>query len=55
VDVVSHPGEGMNSTTRNFGIFMQPIKVEEIILISEKTCLAVVAPLNDMEWDSRIN
>ncbi len=34
---------------------MQLVKVKEVILISEKTCLAVVAPLDDMERNTRVN
>ena len=49
VDMVCHQDIGMHSTACAFGIFLQPIKIQEIVLISKETGLAVIAALDDVE------
>jgi hypothetical protein len=42
----------MYRTSCSPAIFFQPIKIDQRVLFCEKTGLAIIATLNDMEWDS---
>ena len=53
MDVVSHQAIGMDLAAVICGLFSQVVQVETVILVRVKTRGPIVAPLNQMERDSR--
>ncbi len=53
VDMVCHEGIGMDSALCFFRIFLQPIKIKEIVFFGEEAGLPVIAALDDVERGAR--
>ncbi len=55
MNMVRHQNICMDRTVCTLGILLQPLKIKQIILFSEKTCLPIISSLNDMEWHVACN
>jgi hypothetical protein len=51
MDMVGHQNESVDVATRLARIFFKPIQVVQVIFVRDKTYLAVIAPLDDMDGD----
>ena len=49
--MVCHQSIRMDCTTCNFGIFFQPVKIKQVVIVCKETGLPVISTLNNMEWD----
>jgi hypothetical protein len=51
--MVRHQHIGMDFTSGFSGIFTQPIQIDAVVIIRKETRLAIVATLDDMNWNIR--
>ncbi len=55
MNMICHQSIGMNKTACTTSIFLQPLKIEQVIFVSIKTCLPIIFALNNMERNSGYN
>lgn len=53
MDVIGHQHIGMDAATGLGSVFGQPVKVVPVVLVGEKTRLAVITALNQVKGNAR--
>ena len=48
--MVCHQHVGVDRTAGLAGVFLEPVQIEAIVFFGDEAGLAVIAPLDDVQW-----